>query len=162
MVDSLAEQRTAIGPFFCDVILAFIASAYGQVQKWDDGLRCANEGIELTRTYIERIYAAELWRIKGELLVGKAKSSRRRKETKTGQLDAVAHQCFRRALEIAEQQEARSLALRSGMSLARSSARDEGRQEAHDLLASIYGSFTEGFDTRDLIEAKALLEELKR
>ena len=162
MVDSLAEQRTAMGPFFCDVILAFIASAYGQVQKWDDGLRRANEGIELTRTYVERIYAAELWRIKGELLFGKAKSSRRRKETKTGQLDAVARQCFRRALEIAEQQEARSLALRSGMSLARSSARDEGRQEAHDLLASIYGSFTEGFDTRDLIEAKALLEELKR
>jgi len=65
-------------------------------------------------------------------------------------------------LEIAEQQEARSLALRSRMSLARSSARDEGRQEAHDLIASIYGSFTKGFDMRDLIEAKALLEDLKR
>jgi len=68
---------------------------------------------------------------------------------------------FKRALSVARQQQAKSWELRAAMSMARL-WRDQGKvQEAHELLAPIYGWFTEGFDTRDLQEAKALLDELK-
>ena len=68
--------------------------------------------------------------------------------------------CFRKAIEVAKAQEAKWWELRAACSLARL-MRDQGRRaEAHDLLASIFGWFTEGFGTRDLVEAKALLEEL--
>ncbi|MBI3798434.1 MAG: hypothetical protein HY268_15910 [Deltaproteobacteria bacterium] len=71
-----------------------------------------------------------------------------------------AEACFLKALEIARHQQAKSLELRAVISLARLWQRQGKREEAHELLAEIYGWFTEGFDTKDLQEAKALLEEL--
>ena len=68
--------------------------------------------------------------------------------------------CFQRALDVARRQEARSLELRAAMSLSRLWHQQGKRKEAHDLLAEVYAWFTEGFDTADLQEAKALLEEL--
>jgi adenylate cyclase len=76
-----------------------------------------------------------------------------------GQREAdAAERCFRRALDIARQQETASLALRTAMSLTRLSRGGDKGREARHLLRSIYASFTEGFDTKDLEEAKALLE----
>jgi predicted ATPase len=95
----------------------------------------------------ERIFEAELYRLRGEL-----KSD-----------DPVeAEADFHRALDIARSQEARSLELRATMSLARLLAKQGKRDEARAMLAEIYNRFTEGFDTADLKEAKALLDELNR
>jgi predicted ATPase len=71
-----------------------------------------------------------------------------------------AEECFQKAIDIARRQQAKSLELRASTSLARLWALQGKQQEAHDLLSAIYGWFTEGFDTKDLQEAKALLEEL--
>ena len=72
----------------------------------------------------------------------------------------TAEECFQHALDVARQQQAKSLELRAAMSLSRLWQRQGKRQEAYDLLAPIYGWFTEGFDTADLQEARALLDEL--
>jgi adenylate cyclase len=159
MLHSLAEQQAVSGSFFCDVILAFVATACGRARRWDEGLRHVDEGIRLTETNLERVYAAELWRVKGELLLEKAETSKHSKGTAARQMVDAAQQCFHRALEIARKQEAGSLALRSAMSLTRRAGRLGGAREARALLRSLYTSFTEGFDTKDLKEAKALLNE---
>ena len=96
----------------------------------------------------ERYLEAELYRVRGELLL--------LPEGREGQ----AEECFNQALEVARRQSAKSLELRAAMGLARL-WRKQGKQvEARELLAGIYGWFTEGFDTPDLIDAKALLGEL--
>jgi predicted ATPase len=94
---------------------------------------------------------AELYRLKGELLL-----------TRSSEHHVEAESCFRQALDIARRQEAKSLELRAAMSLARLWQHQGKRVEARELLAAIYGWFTEGFDTADLQEAKALLEALSR
>jgi predicted ATPase len=71
-----------------------------------------------------------------------------------------AEACFRKAIEVARRQQAKSLELREATSLARLWRQQDKRQEAHEILSKVYGWFTEGFDTKDLQEAKALLEEL--
>jgi predicted ATPase len=97
----------------------------------------------------ERRWEAEVYRLKGELLLARS-----------AEHDAEAETCFRQALAIARRQQAKSLELRAAMSLARLWQQQGKRGEAYDLLAPIYGWFTEGFDTADLQEAKALLDAL--
>ena len=112
----------------------------------------------------ERWYEAELYRLKGELLL--AQEVRSQKSTNTDprllmpDAQGEAEACFLKAIEIARRQQAKSLELRATMSLARLWQQQGKKHEAHQLLAEIYGWFTEGFDTKDLQEAKALLEEL--
>ena len=137
-------------------MLGFIATAYGQLEQWEEGLRRVDEGIEHGEVSRELQYAAELWRVKGELIAGKARAVKGRRGASAGRSVDVAQQCFHRALEIAREQEAKSLALRCAMSLTRLAGRVGGTQEARELLRSLYGSFTEGFDTRDLRDAKTL------
>jgi predicted ATPase len=96
-----------------------------------------------------RFYEPELSRLQGELTL--ARSAEQQTE---------AGACFRQALDMARRQQAKSLELRATMSLARLWQRQSKRTEARELLAMIYGWFTEGFDTADLQEARALLEEL--
>ncbi len=124
----------------------------------------------------ERFYEAELYRLKGELtlqsktsprqVADKSKTSPRQVEdrSKTGQgtskVEKEAEECFLKAIEIARKQQAKSLELRAVMSLSQLWQRQGKKKQAHKLLAKIYGWFTEGFDTADLQEAKALLEEL--
>ena len=96
-----------------------------------------------------RHYAAELYRLKGALLLQQAVPDA-----------AQAEACFQQALAIARQQQAKSWELRAAMSLSRLWEHQGKRAEAYELLAPIYGWFTEGFDTADLQEAQALLEEL--
>jgi predicted ATPase len=95
------------------------------------------------------VWEAEICRLRGVLLL---------RQTGTPQADAEA--CFRQALDVARRQEARSLELRAAMSLARLWQQQGKRAAAYELLAPIYGWFTEGFDTADLQEAKALLVAL--
>jgi predicted ATPase len=99
----------------------------------------------------EKLDQAEMLRLKGELLL-----------MHDGGAIAEAEACFRAALEIARAQEARWWELRTATSLARLLAKQGHRDEARALLGEIYGWFTDGFDTRDLKDAKALLDELGR
>jgi DNA-binding winged helix-turn-helix (wHTH) protein/tetratricopeptide (TPR) repeat protein len=156
MLPSLAEHRAITGPHLAPLMLGFVAAANGRAGHWDEGLRRADEGIALTETTSERMYAAELWRLKGELLLGRSRAARPGKRAAVGRVLDAAQECFHRALEIARKQEARALALRSALSLARLSVRSH---EARELLRSLYASFTEGFDTKDLEDARAFLNE---
>jgi predicted ATPase len=107
------------------------------------------EAHTLVEQHEERYWEAEVHRLRGVLLL-----------RQPGTPQAEAETWLQRALDVARRQEAKSLELRAAMSLAHLWQQQGKRQEAHDLLAPIYGWFTEGFDTADLQEAKTLLEEL--
>ena len=117
--------------------------------QFDDARRSIGEAITAMETSKETWFEAELNRIAGEIAL------------KSSEPDlANAETYFERALAVARQQPAKSWELRTAMSLARL-WHDQGKaQQARELLAPVYGWFTEGFDTRDLKEAKQLLEEL--
>src|SRR5262249_36795094 len=129
--------------------LACLAEAYGGIGQAEEGLRLLAEALVWVDTAGQRHYAAEVHRIKGELLLQQAIPDRPQAEA-----------CFQRALAVARRQQAKSWELRAAMSLARLWQQQGKQAEACELLAPIYGWFTEGFDTADLQEAKALLEEL--
>jgi class 3 adenylate cyclase/predicted ATPase len=131
------------------VYLLYLARSYGELGQLDGASRCVDEALTAVRRSKESWYEAEIHRIGGALaLIGLKPDA------------AKAQAYFKRALAVARQQQAKSWELRAAMSLARL-WRDQGKvQQARELLAPVYGWFTEGFDTRDLKEAKALLEEL--
>jgi predicted ATPase len=126
-----------------------LAATYGKEGQTKEGLRVVNEELSRLRMTGGRFYEAELHRINGELLLRQAVPDEDQAET-----------CFERAIEVAGRQQAKSLELRAAMSLSRLWQSKGKKAEAQRLLAEIYGWFTEGFDTADLKEAKALLEEL--
>ena len=129
--------------------LSYLGSAYAQVGRFDDAWRSISEAVTAVETTQERWSEAEVHRVGGEIAL---KSS-------TPDVEKAAAY-FERALAVARQQQTKSWELRAAMSMARV-WRDQGkRKEACDLLAPVYGWFTEGFDTRDLKEAKALLDVL--
>ena len=145
ITDARSTGSTWSEPFF----LSVVADAYAELDLFDDAWRCFGEAASARDSSKEMWCDAELNRIGGEITL---KSS--------GRDAAKAQAYFERALTIARQQEAKSWELRAAMSMARL-WRDQGkREEARDLLAPVYGWFTEGFDTLDLKEAKALLDEL--
>jgi predicted ATPase len=117
--------------------------------RFDDGLNALTEALTAADEKELRFYEAETHRLKGELLL-------RQNYSKA----AEAQSCFQRAIEIARKQSAKSWELRATMSLARLLAKQGRQDEARAMLANIYQWFTEGFDTADLKDAKALLEEL--
>jgi predicted ATPase len=114
-----------------------------------DGLQALAEARVLVEQQEERWWEAEIHRLRGVLLL---------RQTETPQAEAEAW--LQRALHVARRQEAKSLELRAAMSLARLWQQQGKRAEAYDLLVPIYGWFTEGFDTADLQEARALLDAL--
>ena len=127
--------------------LALHASACDLAGKAKTGLNLLDEAMQIVDRTGERWLEAELYRLKGQLLL------------RRGHAEA-AEDRYREALRIAREQEAKLWELRAAVSLARL-CRDQGRRtEARDLLAPVYGWFTEGFDTPDLKEAKALLDAL--
>jgi predicted ATPase len=127
--------------------LCLLAEALLQEGLCAEALAALNEALERARMTGEQVWQAEIHRINGLVLLA---------ETKLDEGQALLHQ----ALEVARKQQAKSLELRAAMSLAHL-WRDQGKvQQARELLAPVYGWFTEGFDTRDLKGAKALLEEL--
>jgi class 3 adenylate cyclase/predicted ATPase len=145
----LAAER-ATGSTSCQTYgLGLLAEASGASGDPDAGLAVLTEARAVLETTAVRFYAAELARLQGVLLLQQVVPDA-----------AQAEACFQEALAIAHQQQARSWELRAATSLARLWQAQGQRQEAHDLLAPVYGWFTEGFETADLHEAKALLEEL--
>jgi predicted ATPase len=129
--------------------LAVLAAAYGKAGRTDDALASMADALALVESRDERAWEAELYRLKGALLLESAGSSE-------------AEACFRRAIEIAHRQSAKSLELRATTSLARLLAKQGRQDEARRMLGEIYGWFTEGFETADLKDTKALLDELSR
>ena len=129
--------------------LALLAEAYGAAGQPEPGLAVLDEACTLVATTEARWWEAELFRLKGVLLL-------RLPSPEVSQAEA----CFQRAIEVARQQQARALELRAALSLARLWQGQGQPTAARQLLAEIYGWFTEGFDTPDLQDAKALLEEL--
>ena len=115
----------------------------------DDALNAATEALAATDQQEERYYEPGIHRVRGEVLL-----------RQDGSNVEKAENCFRRAIEIARKQSGKSLELRATTSLARLLAKQGRRDEARAMLADIYNWFTEGFDTADLKDAKALLEEL--
>jgi class 3 adenylate cyclase/predicted ATPase len=129
--------------------LSLLAEAYEKVGQPEEGLTVLVEALAIVDNTGERYWEAELYRRKGELML-----------MQQGQKVGEAEECFRKALETARHQQAKSLELRAAMSLSRLWQQQERLEEAYKLLAEIYGWFTEGFGTADLQEAKALLKEL--
>jgi predicted ATPase len=129
--------------------LALLAEAHGIMGQPAAGLTVLAEALALVDTTGERWYEPELYRLKGALLI---------QQSLDNQVEAEA--CFHKSLDIARHQQAKSFELRTATSLARLWQQQGKRQEAHDLLAPVYHWFTEGFDTADLKDAKALLDEL--
>jgi predicted ATPase len=138
--------------------LALLAEAYQKNGQVEEGLATLAEALAFVDRTGERFYEAELYRIKGELTLAQSSVTDPRLLVPDPQGEAEA--CFLKAIEIAQKQQAKSLELRAATSLARLWQQQSKQKEAHQLLSTIYGWFTEGFDTKDLQEAKALLEEL--
>jgi predicted ATPase len=136
-------------PYF----LALLAEACGRAGQADEGLQVADEALAVAHHTGERQYEAELYRLKGELLLQTPGRGVASATTEAGR-------CFRQALAIARRQQAKALELRAAMSLGRLWQQQGKRTHARRILAPIYGWFTEGFDTTDLQEAQALLREL--
>ena len=145
--------------------LTFLAEAYGHVGQTAEGLHVLAEALACAHTTGERCYEAELYRLKGELLLQSGdqglESGVSTADAGLQTRDAEAEACFHEALDIARRQEAKSLELRAAMSLSRLWQQHGRRAAVRELLAPIYGWFTEGFDTADLQDAKVLLAELK-
>jgi DNA-binding winged helix-turn-helix (wHTH) protein/predicted ATPase len=161
MQQGLAAYRATGAELVWQFWLAMLAEAYGQGGRAEEGLCALAEALAHVDKTGERFGEAELHRLKGELLLiqGTGKGRARTADPELS-IMAEAEACFVRALDIARRQQAKTLELRAAMSLARLWQRQGKRAAAYDLIAPIYGWFTEGFDTADLQEAKALLEEL--
>jgi predicted ATPase/class 3 adenylate cyclase len=141
--------------------LCSLAEACTDAGRFDEGLAALNEALQATDKNEIRFYEAETNRLKGELLLRQAERSGAEQTSPLGTSEtAEAQSCFERATEIARQQNAKSWELRATISLARLLKRRGDAARAREILTDIYNWFTEGFDTADLKDAKALLEEL--
>jgi predicted ATPase len=129
--------------------LCFLAEAQSKAGQTEEGLGTLAEALAFVEDTNERHYEAELYRVGGELLLAQGD-------------EAKAEASFHKAVEVARRQSAKSWELRATVSLCRLRQRQGRCEEARRILAEIYGWFTEGFDTADLIEAKTLLGELSR
>jgi predicted ATPase len=145
----IAAWRSTGSTFLVPWYSSYSAIAYAELGQFDDAKRCIGEAIAATETTKQLLFEAEINRVAGEIALMSPEPDAAKSEA-----------YFERALAVARQQQAKSWELRAAMSMARL-WRDEGkRDEARDLLAPVYGWFTEGFDTLDLKEAKALLTGL--
>jgi predicted ATPase len=126
----------------------FLAEAHLRTGEFDDALAALDQAAETTAATDECHYQAELYRLRGAVLA------------ETGDATEAAS-WFHQAIDTARSQQAKCLELRAATSLARLWAEQAERQKAHDLLAPVYAWFTEGFDTPDLKDAKALLDTLR-
>jgi predicted ATPase len=162
MIASQATGAELLRPFF----LALLAEAYGKAGQVEEGLTTLAEALTVVDQTGERFYEAELYRIKGELTLQQFQVSSFRFQVQESPRSEVrgpeseAEECFQKAIEIARQQQARSLELRATTSLAHLWRQQGKHHAARTMLAEIYNWFTEGFDTQDLKDAKALLDQL--
>jgi predicted ATPase/class 3 adenylate cyclase len=143
----LAARSDLAAEVFQPLALSKLAEACGKLGQTEEALALIAEALAAVERTRERVWEAEIYRVKGELLLDSKGSSE-------------AETCLRHAIDISRHQSAKSLELRAAMSLSRVLQKQGKKEEARQMLADIYGWFTEGFDTPDLKEAKALLEEL--
>jgi class 3 adenylate cyclase/predicted ATPase len=129
---------------------ALLAETYGDIGRVEEGLSLLVKALSLGGKTGEHFYEAEIHRLKGQLLLQQASDNQ-----------TEAESCFHQAISIAQNQSAKSWELRAATSLARLWQAQGKRQAAFELLAPVYGWFTEGFDTADLQDAKTLLGKLK-
>jgi len=148
MHHSLTGWRSQGVGLFLPAFLQQLAEAHGMAGQFEKGLALMEEALDLVERTGERAWEAEIYRGKGELLQLSGETSE-------------AEGCFRKAIEVARRQEAKSWELRATVSLSRLLQKDGRSAEARQLLSEIYGWFTEGFDTPDLKEARALLKDLE-
>jgi adenylate cyclase len=149
MHQGLAARRAMGTELARPLHLAMMAEAYGQGGKPAEGHTLLAEALAAMHSTSERWWEAELYRLKGELLLAQSSDHA-----------AAAETCFGQALDVARRQQAKSLELRATLSLSRLWQRQDKRAEARQLLTAMYDQFTEGFDTADLQDAKALLRAL--
>jgi predicted ATPase len=149
MRQGLAALRASGAEVEKPYFFALLAEAYGKIGQPEEGLAVLAEALAIVDKTGGRYWEAELHRLKGELLM-----------MQQGPKVDEAEECFRKALDTACRQQAKSFELRTAMGLSRLWQQQGKREEAQQMLAEIYGWFTEGFDTADLQEARALLDEL--
>jgi len=147
--EGLAASRATGAGVLRPYFLCLLAEACVEADRFDDGLSALTEALAAADQHENRVFEAETHRLKGELLLKQNESNA-----------AEAQRCFERAIEIARKQSAKSFELRATTSLTRLLTKQGRRDEARAMLAAIYHWFTEGFDTADLKDAKALLDEL--
>jgi predicted ATPase len=149
LVSAIAALRTIGATHRMPFYLPHLARAHGELGQFEEAWRCIGEAMTAVETTKEYWCEADIHRTAGELTLMSPEADA-----------AKAEAYFERALAVAREQQAKSWELRAAMSMARL-WRDQGkRQQAHELLATIYGWFTEGFDTLDLREARSLLDAL--
>jgi class 3 adenylate cyclase/predicted ATPase len=149
ITSGIAAYRSTGSRVYLPIFWSRLSRAYAELGQFDDAWRCIGEAMAGVETTMERWYGAEIHRVTGEIAL---------KLPQLGSSQAETY--FERALTLARVQQAKSWELRAAMSMARLWLDQDMREKARALLAPIYGWFTEGFDTRDLKEAKALLHTL--
>jgi predicted ATPase len=151
----LAAYRATGARMGRSYLLALLGEAHGKAGQAEEGLATVAEALAFVDRVEERYHESDLYRVKGELILQSQTTNQRFK------VEEDAEVCFQKAIENAKHQQAKSWELRASTSLARLWQGQGKQTEAHQLLSAIYNWFTEGFDTNDLQEAKALLEELR-
>jgi predicted ATPase len=149
ITSGITTYRSTGSKVYLPIFWSHLSNAYAQLGQFDDAWRCIGEAMTSVQTTNERWYEAEVVRIAGEIAL---------KSPHLG--PPQAEEYFERALTVARMQQARSWELRAAMSRARLWRGQGKRNEGRDLLAPVYGWFTEGFGTHDLKEAKTLLDAL--
>lgn len=174
--DGLAAMQAIGVELWFPLFLSAVAQGSAQGGQTEEGLRVIAEALAMVEKNGERWNEAELYRIKGELTLqqsraslgqvsNKSQTGQEQSETPKSQIlnpqcPAEAEACFLKAIAIAQKQQAKSWELRAATSLARLWQQQNKHADAHQLLAEVYNRFTEGFETRDLLDAKALIDEL--
>jgi predicted ATPase len=157
MRQGLAAHQATGANLMCPHFLALLAEALAKTRQAGEGLQVLEEALEIAFRTGERSYQAELYRLKGERLMTQSKGQ---SAALAARSLADAEDCFNQSIRIARRQKAKSLELRAVKSAARLYQHERKRKKARDILVPVYESFTEGFDTLDLREAKTLLAEL--
>jgi class 3 adenylate cyclase/tetratricopeptide (TPR) repeat protein len=129
--------------------LGLLGDAYTQSARFEDAHKALNEGLAVAEKNDDRCHEAELYRLQGELLLAESRDQ------------PAAEKCFCQAIETAQRQQSKAWELRATMSLARMWQKQGRRDEASSALAAVYGTYTEGFTTPDLLDAKTLLDTLR-
>jgi predicted ATPase len=165
VADHQGTGSEAVRPYY----LGLLAEAYLVMAQPTEGLSVLSEALEIVNEVEVHLYGAELYRLRGELLLCQARARAGRQGLGSGgsllarieeSVCFEAEACYRQALEIARGQRTRMLELRAAMSLSRLWKHSGRGHQARQLLAGIYGWFTEGFEMTDLQDARARLEEL--
>ena len=154
--EGLDAHRNTRAELAVPYFLAHLAEAYAKGGQLEEGLSLLADALAVMEKTDERFREAELYRLKGKLLLNASQGD----GSPNDQHDSLSAACFLKAIEIARRQRAKSLELRATVSLCRLWGAQNKKKEARHVLAEIYDWFTEGFDTPDLKEARALLDAL--